>query len=95
VLAALGLDVNRLIRISYGPFQLLDLPAGEVEPVKRRVLAEQLGPVLARELGLMEAADADKERRTKARDAARHERTRPGGHTRTGSAKIADEDDGP
>jgi len=36
VLAALGLDVNRLIRISYGPFQLLDLPPGEVEPVKRR-----------------------------------------------------------
>ena len=95
VLAALGLDVNRLIRISYGPFQLLDLPPGEVEPVKRRVLAEQLGPTLARELGLMEAADADKERRTKARDAARHERTRPGGHTRAGSAKIVDEDDGP
>ena len=71
VLGALGLDVNRLIRISYGPFQLLDLPPGEVEPVKRRVLVEQLGPTLARELGLMEAADADRERRTGARDKER------------------------
>jgi len=95
VLGALGLDVNRLIRISYGPFQLLDLPPGEVEPVKRRVLAEQLGPILARELGLMEAADADKERRTKARDAARHERSRPGGQTRANSAASKDEDDVP
>jgi 23S rRNA pseudouridine2605 synthase len=71
VLAALGLDVNRLIRISYGPFQLLDLPPGEVEPVRRRVLAEQLGPRLARELGLMDVADAERERRTTARDRAR------------------------
>ncbi len=29
VLGALGLDVNRLIRISYGPFQLGDLPEGQ------------------------------------------------------------------
>jgi len=41
----------------------------------------------------MEAADADKERRTKARDAARHERTRPGGHTRANAAPSKDEDD--
>ena len=33
VLAALGLQVNRLIRVSYGPFQLGDLPEGEVEIV--------------------------------------------------------------
>jgi 23S rRNA pseudouridine2605 synthase len=52
ILSYLGLDVNRLIRISYGPFQLLDLKPGAVEPVKRRVLAEQLGPRLADDLGL-------------------------------------------
>jgi 23S rRNA pseudouridine2605 synthase len=54
ILGQLGLDVNRLIRISFGPFQLLDLEPGQVEPVKRRVLADQLGPRLARELGLTE-----------------------------------------
>ncbi len=40
---AVDLYVNRLIRISYGPFQLGELPAGEVEEVKPRVLKEQLG----------------------------------------------------
>jgi hypothetical protein len=47
------------------------LAPGEVEPVRRRVLVEQLGPRLARELGLMQAADDDRERRTLARDQAR------------------------
>jgi hypothetical protein len=46
--------VNRLIRVSFGPFQLLDLKPGEAETVKRRVLAEQLGPRVAREFGLVE-----------------------------------------
>ena len=40
---SIGLTVNRLIRISYGPFQLGPLPAGEVEEVRRRVLRDQLG----------------------------------------------------
>jgi 23S rRNA pseudouridine2605 synthase len=48
----LGLVVNRLIRISFGPFALGDLPEGRIEEVKRRVLADQLGPKLAREFGL-------------------------------------------
>ncbi len=64
VLSHLGLDVNRLIRISYGPFQLLDLKPGAVEPVKRRVLAEQLGPGLSAELGLDGPAEAERARRT-------------------------------
>jgi len=38
-----GLTVNRLIRTSYGPFQLGDLAAGAVEEVRPRVLADQLG----------------------------------------------------
>lgn len=40
---ALGLTVNRLIRISYGPFRLGDLQPGEVSEVKGRVLRDQLG----------------------------------------------------
>jgi 23S rRNA pseudouridine2605 synthase len=47
VLGALGLRVNRLIRLSYGPFQLGDLPAGAVEEIKTRALREQLGDRLA------------------------------------------------
>jgi 23S rRNA pseudouridine2605 synthase len=54
VLGSLDLQVSRLIRISFGPFQLLDLEPGAAEPVKRRVLADQLGPGLARKLGLAE-----------------------------------------
>jgi 23S rRNA pseudouridine2605 synthase len=42
-LADLGFEVNRLIRISYGPFRLGELKAGEVEEVKPRVMADQLG----------------------------------------------------
>jgi 23S rRNA pseudouridine2605 synthase len=38
-----GATVTRLIRVSYGPFQLGKLKAGEVEEIKRRVLREQLG----------------------------------------------------
>jgi 23S rRNA pseudouridine2605 synthase len=40
---AVGLTVNRLIRTSYGPFQLGQLKPGEVEEVRRRVLRDQLG----------------------------------------------------
>ncbi|MDO1581174.1 pseudouridine synthase [Rhizobium oryzicola] len=49
VLGALGLDVNRLIRISYGPFQLGDLPEGQVVEVRGRMLRDQLGPRLIEE----------------------------------------------
>jgi 23S rRNA pseudouridine2605 synthase len=47
VLAHLGLEVNRLIRVSYGPFQLAELGEGEVEEVKTRVLRDQLGEKIA------------------------------------------------
>lgn len=40
---AVGLGVNRLIRISYGPFQLGTLARGAVEEVRRKVLRDQLG----------------------------------------------------
>jgi len=38
-----GLDVARLIRVSYGPFQLGSLKKGEVKEVPQKVLQEQLG----------------------------------------------------
>ena len=43
VLEHLGLSVNRLIRVSFGPFELGDLAEGEVEEVRTRVLRDQLG----------------------------------------------------
>ena len=42
-LEAVGLPVNRLIRVSYGPFQLGELEPGGVEEVRPKVLREQLG----------------------------------------------------
>lgn len=49
VLEALGLKVNRLIRLSYGPFALGTLGAGEVEEVGPRVIREQLSGFIAPE----------------------------------------------
>lgn len=51
VLGALGLDVNRLIRISYGPLQLGALEPGAVLEVKGRTLRDQLGARLVAESG--------------------------------------------
>jgi 23S rRNA pseudouridine2605 synthase len=48
----LGLVVNRLIRVSFGPFALGDLAADAVEEVKPKVLVDQLGAKLAGEFGL-------------------------------------------
>ncbi len=51
VLAHLGLDTNRLIRVSYGPFQLGEIAPGEVREMRGRVLRDQLGATLAAAAG--------------------------------------------
>src|SRR5690606_19800005 len=51
ILGALGLDVTRLIRLSYGPFQLGELGEGEVRELKGKLLREQLGDRLVSESG--------------------------------------------
>jgi 23S rRNA pseudouridine2605 synthase len=43
VMASLGLDVTRLIRVGYGPFLLGDVPRGAVAEVPRGVMRAQLG----------------------------------------------------
>ena len=48
VMEHLNLQVTRLIRLSYGPFQLGDLGRGEVAAVPRRILRDQLGAHAAR-----------------------------------------------
>ncbi len=57
-LAALGLAVNRLIRVSYGPFQLGELAPGAVAEVPARVLRDQLGSLLG-EPPAQEASEKD------------------------------------
>ncbi len=42
VMEHMGLQVNRLIRVSYGPFQLGHMKKGEVDEITGKVLKEQL-----------------------------------------------------
>jgi 23S rRNA pseudouridine2605 synthase len=60
VLEHLGLTVNRLIRVAFGPFQLGDLARGGVEEIPRRVLRDQLGTRLGGSLA--KGRDADRRR---------------------------------
>ncbi|MCB8820423.1 pseudouridine synthase [Microvirga rosea] len=52
ILEHLGLQVNRLIRLSFGPFQLGEIESGLVEEVRTKVLRDQLGAALAAEAGV-------------------------------------------
>ncbi len=47
-----GLQVSRLIRISFGPFQLGEIAEGAVEEIRLKYLKDQLGPRLAAEAGV-------------------------------------------
>ncbi len=63
-MAHVGLIVNRLIRIGYGPFKLTGLEENEVREVKRKVLRDQLG-------GLLTGEAEEKPRNFRERGAAR------------------------
>jgi 23S rRNA pseudouridine2605 synthase len=67
ILASLGLEVNRLIRISFGPFQLLDLKPGSIEIVRRKTLIDQLGARLATQFNLADDTDEDIRQRSPSR----------------------------
>ena len=49
MLESIGLKVNRLIRLAYGPFALGTLGVGEAEEVGPRVIREQLAEFIAAE----------------------------------------------
>jgi 23S rRNA pseudouridine2605 synthase len=88
VLGHLGLKVNRLIRVSFGPFQLGELPVGAIVEVKTRTLRDQLGeeiaagadfsgPISERELPRAGGAPtAQMDRRETDRKRRRHRRAR-------------------
>jgi 23S rRNA pseudouridine2605 synthase len=82
VLGHLGLSVTRLIRVSFGPFQLGELGEGEVEEVRTRVLREQLGDKLVRlsraDFSAPHSPTPRKPRHDEARrDETRRDQTRP------------------
>ena len=54
ILEHLGLKVSRLIRISYGPFQLGELASGKLDEIRPRTIAQQIGPAMSASLGLPE-----------------------------------------
>jgi 23S rRNA pseudouridine2605 synthase len=71
VLGALELQVNRLIRVSFGPFQLGELADGAVQEVPTRTLRDQIGERLAA------LAGADFAGPLIVREAAKPERAKP------------------
>jgi 23S rRNA pseudouridine2605 synthase len=77
VLGHLGLGVTRLIRVSFGPFQLGELAEGEVEEVRTRVLREQLGDKLARQSGADFSTPRSSPPRKPSHDDARRKEARP------------------
>jgi 23S rRNA pseudouridine2605 synthase len=90
VLEHLGLAVNRLIRVSFGPFQLGELEEGGLVETPTRVLREQIGPRLARESG----ADFDAPLREPRRAGERERPSREGKRTPERSGARRDDQRG-
>jgi 23S rRNA pseudouridine2605 synthase len=77
ILEHLGLTVNRLIRVSFGPFILGDLEPGQVEEVKTSVLKDQLGPRLTRQLGVKRELPREERRLPPSRSKPTYLRRKP------------------
>ena len=103
ILEHLGLKVNRLIRVSYGPFELGDLDDGAVEEVETAELRKALGPELAAQAQADFEGPLEGEARTipprhpevRARDAREPRRmTGPGRASFEARLRRAPQDDG-
>lgn len=76
-LESLGMTVSRLIRLSYGPFQLGDMKDGVVEEIKGKILRDQLGGLMPDDASPKEPkGDAQK---TRQKPGAAKPRPRSGG----------------
>jgi len=96
VLEHLGLDVNRLIRVSFGPFQLSDLPEGEVDEIRSRVLKDQLGEELMAKAGVdFDAPRRDELPAAPPPAASREPRRAPSGDDRPRRRETNDRDGKP
>ncbi len=79
----LGLKVNRLIRVAYGPFQLGKLDPGALAEVPPKVLAEQLGEAPPpRKVGTAKAKPRPKKPGTRKPRQAKGRSKRPSGGVR-------------
>ena len=89
IMEHLGHQVSRLIRVSYGPFMLGDLPSGSVEPIKPRVLADQLGlqPEAAANQGGDAAASTGQQRKKPSRGPRNADHRRSTSRHKTGPAR--------
>ena len=85
ILAELGLEVTRLIRVSYGPFQLGELAEGAVWELRGRTLRDQLGPRLIEQSGANFDAPVNNTQTADKEGDERKERS--GSRERTGHAK--------
>jgi 23S rRNA pseudouridine2605 synthase len=85
-MADIGLNVNRLIRLSYGPFQLGQLKAGEVEEVRRKIVRDQLGLDAGRS-ELKPKAKPSGVKRSRTAPGAPKGKPRPGGKPQRGAPK--------
>lgn len=59
VMEHLGLKVSRLIRVSFGPFQLGNLEDGAVSEVPKKVIADQMGGAFSVDAPESKSSDAD------------------------------------
>jgi 23S rRNA pseudouridine2605 synthase len=98
VLGHLGLQVNRLIRLSFGPFQLGELAEGAIEEVRTKVLRDQLGKKIADRAGadfdtpLVERDDTVADRQPQSR---RSDERAQGSNARPGRGPAPRKADGP
>jgi 23S rRNA pseudouridine2605 synthase len=75
VLGHLGLQVNRLIRVAFGPFDLGDLRDGAIAEIETAALREQLGDAIADKAGCdFIRPIAERETPAQSREQRRHER---------------------
>ena len=89
LMLALGLGVNRLIRVHYGPFALGDLPSGAVDEIPPKILRETMGDAVRAKLP--SGAQAGRDRRQRERDglppAPKPHRFEPEGGSRGGKGR--------
>ncbi len=88
-MAHVGLQVNRLIRVGYGPFRLTGLEKNQVSEVKRKVLRDQLGGLLTGE-----ASEKEREIRPRGAEAPGRPFGKPGDRPGGGARRPARDGDG-
>jgi 23S rRNA pseudouridine2605 synthase len=84
IMEHLGLTVNRLIRVSFGPFVLGGLEPGQIEEVRTAVLKDQLGPRLSRQLGIKREPVREERRLLTVRAKPAYLRRKPAAEVREG-----------